>query len=406
VHVESAATFAQWFTNTSGVNSAKADKLALWKTDDGSYVNRYGPNGEQWDIIKNVYWCGTVGQEKTDPATGDPIPCTFAQGTTDCDKEDAAGNTMIRCFVKDNTYQALYSVGKVDGNPLFFPVDDVAFSASEKQKAQIPSRPEGMYDASGTWPFEGDVTGNNVLHNFSFTSEVRYWFKYDTSKPPKLSFVGDDDVWVFINKKLAVDLGGIHTPVEGAVTLDTTTAGKLGGMQNGKVYEIAVFQAERQTTCSSYKLTLSGFNIAPTSCVPTCGDGVVVADEECDCGDGSVPVPDRCLGPNNDETYGGCTTQCTWGTFCGDGIVNGPEECDKGKDNGANYGEGGCSLGCTLPHYCGDGHADTDRGEECDLGDKNGQKLDNQLEPAADPNDPTAQIYCTTECEIPAGIVY
>ena len=179
------------------------------------------------------------------------------------------------------------------------------------------------------------------------------------------------------------------------------------GLQDRKVYEIAVFQAERQSTGSSYKLTLSGFNAAPTSCVPTCGDGVTVADEECDCGDGSVEVPDSCPGPNADDIYGGCTTKCTWGTFCGDGIVQSPdEECDKGKENGATYGEGGCSIGCTLPHFCGDGHVDTDRGEVCDLGNKNGQKLDTNLDPVADPNDPAGQIYCTTECEIPPGIVY
>ena len=31
-------------------------------------------------------------------------------------------------------------------------------------------------------------------------------------------------------------------------------------MTNGNVYEVEVFQAERQTTSSSFKLTLSGFN--------------------------------------------------------------------------------------------------------------------------------------------------
>ena len=104
--------------------------------------------------------------------------------------------------------------------------------------------------------------------------------------------------------------------------------------------------------------------------------------------------------------YDGCSQFCQPDQYCGDGIVNGPEECDNGKENGAKYGEGGCSIGCTKPHYCGDGNADTDRGEVCDLGDRNGQKLDSNLEPVADPNDPAGQVYCTPECEIPPGIVY
>jgi hypothetical protein len=129
----------------------------------------------------------------------------------------------------------------------------------------------------------------------------------------------------------------------------------------------------------------------------------VVADEECDCGTDPNKVPDRCTGPNSDDTYGGCTTQCKWGTYCGDGITNGNEECDKGKDNGTEAAKVAAPSAAPRTHYCGDGIPDTDRGEECDLGDKNGQTLDSQL---AVSSDPSAQIYCTTECTIPPGIVY
>jgi fibro-slime domain-containing protein len=430
-HVLSVASFSQWYTDVSGVNHSTSSKMTLWDDGKGNYVNRYGANGEQWDKTTIAYSCGTVGQELLD-AAGNPIPCTFKYqqsptnptwGQTDCQKMEALRYTQLAgsCTASNGgTYSAKYIVSQVDGNPLFFPVDGDPFTpASELMAATIPP----YYDATATWPFDVDAAGNKRLHNFSFTSEVRYWFAYDKTKSYTLDFVGDDDVWVFINRKLAVDLGGVHTPVDGSIVIGANGNGTTTvtptyplsppptatqqpttlGLQDGKVYEIAVFQAERQTTGSSYKLTLSGFNAAPTSCVPTCGDGVAVADEECDCGNGTVPVPASCTGPNSDTAYGGCSTHCTWGTYCGDGIVNGPEECDDGPANGTQIGNGGCTLGCTRTHYCGDGFADTNLGEQCDLGPLNGVALDSSGNPS---DSPDAQIHCETDCTIPPNIVF
>jgi len=155
-----------------------------------------------------------------------------------------------------------------------------------------------------------------------------------------------------------------------------TTPPPTLGLKTGNTYEIAVFERDGHPSESNFQLTLSGFSTTGSVCQSRCGDGIVTAGEVCDCGDGTVPVPADCSGPNNDTTYGGCTTACKYGPFCGDGIVqNPPEECDLGKENGdTSLGSAGCTFGCTKPHYCGDGIVDTNLGEQCDLGANNGQK--------------------------------
>ena len=380
--VTSAATFHNWYRDTPGTNTTYVSTVLLHNDGNGSFVNWWKDN-QEWMSYSNARWCADAA-------------------CTNCNAPAYVNDGTMHCFASCTPWGAgqgpcVANQALVPGNPLFFPLDNIPGMITPTS-AYAPGETPPMY--SGTWTFE---TGTPApQHNFSFTSEVRYWFSYSTSKQYTLNFTGDDDVWVFVNRKLAVDMGGIHTPVEGQIVLNATGGGTVTvtpsagaacktegvlstctgvqskvdlGMVNNGVYEIVVFQAERAWNGSTYKLTLSGFNDLPSACVPTCGDGIMVGDEECDCGDGTVPVPGSCVGPNSDSTYGGCTTKCTWGTFCGDNIVNGPEECDNGKDNGATYGSSGCTVGCTKPHFCGDNVVDTDRGEQCDLGSANGGNL-------------------------------
>ena len=225
------------------------------------------------------------------------------------------------------------------------------------------------------WVASGQEAAYNG-HNYHFTSELRYWFEYQGNEV--LEFRGDDDVWVFVNGALAVDIGGIHNEISGTVTLnaattqvcyDTTPDGPPAAacstvplaLSAGTIYEIVVFQAERHIVGSNYKLSLKGFNVPKSKCAPVCGDGKVVGNEACDLGVGGV---------GGTGAYGTCNANCTLPPRCGDAMPNGPEQCDDGL-NLATYSQSRqCGPGCKWAPSCGD--AVTSNGEQCDEGAANG----------------------------------
>jgi fibro-slime domain-containing protein len=421
--LHTAADFAKWYRNGAAGATPIPSRLVLWDkggaTGDGTagYVNRWGAAGEQWKAPAMYTGLvfggpGTAGGAPgcTDPACAGLTcydPCTpWGNGSTDA----CCGTATQTVF---------------DGNPLFFPIDTAMGITNEPRlAAKVPEQ----YGWNG-WPWEDAVATAlgvtaaiptatspfpTAMHNFHFTTEVKYWFKYEATTMATLDFTGDDDVWVFLNGHLMIDLGSWHIPLDGTlsiaggtITATSTTAAPPNvmvpvvetvtgtaasfGMTPGNVYMISVFHAERQREGSSFKLTLGGFNMTPSDCRTNCGDAMVGPGEECDdgtnaggynmcapgclfgprCGD-AVSAPD--FGETCDDgdvgnlgTYGGCGPDCKPGPHCGDAIVQVEHEaCDDGMNVGMY---GGCAPGCVIGPHCGDaliqiGFEDCDDGND------------------------------------------
>jgi fibro-slime domain-containing protein len=127
--------------------------------------------------------------------------------------------------------------------------------------------------------FGNQPAGYYMNHNYSYAMEMHKRFIYQPGLQT-FNFSGDDDVWVFINGKLVMDLGGVHGSEAGSFNLDNLATSL--GLKADSTYPFDLFYCERHTEASTIQITTSLFcigapplvNIAPPDTAVDAGGSV------------------------------------------------------------------------------------------------------------------------------------
>jgi fibro-slime domain-containing protein len=209
------------------------------------------------------------GRVETDFTTseGEPIAWTMFDGALG-DQPGSEAPGLIKSLTHDSKFKAWFR--DVDGENLseatkilFERIDDGGGSSYYVFSSE--SLPSGGY-----YPADGRLFGNPpdkatkkpTPHNYHFTVEFTATLTYSATTPQWMIFGASDDLWVYVNGELVVDLGGFGEARKQYLRIDRLAARE--GWSEGSQHDIRIFMANRSMS-ESYLLLMSNFALGDGS---------------------------------------------------------------------------------------------------------------------------------------------
>ena len=232
--------FDQWFNDVEGWNLRTNTTMEIQKDPNTNYyIYDHNYNNGGYHPLDSI---DPITKKWIMPKVCNPdIQEPNVQGVRKCNQYGPQGlsifcppyeyqyNKTQTYFLGANTY-ALCTSWLQNGGPraVSGPMDGVVYGDGSRLTTNTTPYGSAAWNAAQT---HGDL-GLRHLRNNTFTMMGYAKFKYRAANqvpiPEELKFVSDDDMWVYVDGVLVVDLGGTHLPAPGSVNIQTLALNNHG----------------------------------------------------------------------------------------------------------------------------------------------------------------------------------
>ena len=238
------------------VRNSETSKFSTEFSTTKTYANIKNAYDLAWYLLNTIYEGDKNTASVTDNVNGGTYTLPIYGMATDVfnkmilRQSDDGTYYYLDCYVDggqvvlDKANKAIYNgdSGYKDGTKFFYPLTGEGYDAYLGDTTDMQTQTTA--DTKNDW-YPVGANGN-------FTLKGEAQFIYRKTDNLYFTFSGDDDVYLFINNKLALDIGGSHWPVEKTVNLNDLT--EEYGLEEGQVATFTFFYMERCSDASNFSI--------------------------------------------------------------------------------------------------------------------------------------------------------